>query len=94
MKTMLECFHTTSTDALTNETSLLPPCFCLQKKVLNSVIQMLNLPLQYPLHEWIHRAGQLKWQKLSFPTNLVNITKHFPESMHDLETIVPYICLP
>jgi ribonuclease HI len=31
---------------------------------------------------------------LSFPTNLVKIAKHFPESMHNLETIALYIRPP
>src|SRR5579859_1249916 len=31
---------------------------------------------------------------LPFPSNLVNIAKHFPKCMHDLETIVPYIRPP
>jgi len=37
MKTMLGCFHTTSTDALENETTLLPPRLRLREKVLKSV---------------------------------------------------------
>ena len=53
MKTMMGCFHTTSTDALQNETSLLPPHLRLREKVLKSVTRMLTLPPQHPLHQWI-----------------------------------------
>ena len=94
MKTMLGCFRTTSTDALENETTFLPPRLRLREKILKSVTQMLTLPPQHPLHQWIRRARDPKWQTLPFPTNLVNIAKHFPECMHDLETIVPYIRPP
>src|SRR6266496_284788 len=51
-------------------------------------------PPQHPLYPWIRRAHDPKWQKLSFPSNLINIAKHFPECMHDLETIIPYIRPP
>jgi tubulin alpha len=94
MKTMLGCFSTTSTDALQNETSFLSPRLRLREKILKSVTRMLTLPPQHPLHQWIQRARNPKWQMLPFPTNLVNIAKHFPECMHDLETIVPYIRPP
>src|SRR5271167_2265569 len=84
MKTMLGCFRTTSTDALENETTFLPPRLRLREKILKSVTRMLTLPPQHPLHQWIRRARDPKWQTLPFPTNLVNIAKHFPECMHDL----------
>jgi hypothetical protein len=50
MKTMMGCFHTTSTDSLQNETGLLPPRLHLCEKVLKSVTRMLTLPPQHPLH--------------------------------------------
>ena len=94
MKTMLGCFRTTSTDALQNETSFISPRLRLREKILKSVTRMLTLPPRHPLHQWIQRARDPKWQTLSFPTNLVNIAKHFPECMHTVETIVPYIRPP
>jgi hypothetical protein len=88
------CFHTTATDALQNETSLLPPRLRLREKILKSVTRMLTDPPQHPLHKWVRQACQPRWQKLPFPSNLVNIAKHFPEYMLDLEIIVPYIHPP
>jgi ribonuclease HI len=91
---MLGCYRTTATDALENETSLLPPRLRLREKVLKSVTRMLTAPPHHPQHHWIQRAREPRWQMLSFPTNLINITKHFPECIRNLETIVPYIRPP
>ena len=60
MKTMLGCFRTTSTDALQNETSFLSPRLRLREKILKSVIRMLTLSSQHPLHQWIQRARDPK----------------------------------
>jgi len=94
MKTMMGCFCTTPTDALINETSLLSVGLRLREKILKSVTRMLTVSPQHPLYPWIERARNPRWQRFFFPTNLVNIAKHFPECMHDLETVVPYIRPP
>src|SRR6266496_3259453 len=48
MKMMLGCFRTTATDALQNETSLLPPHLHLREKILKSVTRMLTIPPPAP----------------------------------------------
>src|SRR5580692_5619143 len=78
MKTILGCFHTTSTDALQNETTLLPPDLRLLEKVLKSVTRMLTAPPAHPLYPWIQRARRPGIQNQPFQSNLANIAKHFP----------------
>ena len=94
MKTILGCFRTTSTDALQNETDLLPPDLRLLKKILKSVTRMLTAPPAHPLHPWIQRARHPGIQSQPFPSNLVNIAKHFPACMQPIETIIPFIRPP
>jgi len=67
MKTMLGCFRTTATDALENETSLLPPRLRLREKVLKFVTRMLTAPPQYPGHQWIQRAHNPKMADANLP---------------------------
>jgi ribonuclease HI len=94
MIAILGCFRTTATDALENETGLLPPRLRLREKILKSVTRMLTAPPNHPLHRCILRALHPMTQTLPFRSNLTNIAKHFPECMTPLETIVPYIRPP
>jgi hypothetical protein len=90
MKAILGCFHTTSTDALENETDLLPPRLRLCEKVLKSVTRMLTVPPTHPLNQYIQRACNPRYQKRSFPSNLVNIAKHF---CYGLDWILRFVYL-
>src|ERR1700743_608569 len=94
MKGILGCFRTTPTDALKKETDLLPPRLRLREKILKSVMKMLTASPKHPLNQYIERARNPICQRQTFPSNLVNIAKYFPESIHKLETIVPYIRPP
>jgi hypothetical protein len=94
MKGILGCFRTTSTDALENETDLLPPRLRLREKILKSDTRMLTAPPTNPIQQCLRHARNPRCQMHSFPSNLVNIAKHFPKCMHQLETIVPYIRPP
>jgi hypothetical protein len=94
MKGILGCFRTTPTDALENETDLLPPHLRLREKILKSVTRMLTAPPRHPIQKCLQHARNPRRQTHSFPSNLTNIAKHFPESMRQIETIVPYIRPP
>ena len=94
MKGILGCFRTTPTDALENETDLLPPGLRLREKILKSVTRMLTAPLRHPIQQCLRHARNPRCQTQSFRSNLTNIAKHFPKCMHPLETIIPYIRPP
>src|SRR5579859_6839990 len=94
MRAITGCFRTTPTAALEHETTLPPPKFRLREKILKAVTRMQTLPPDHPLHKWICQARQNGSHKMPFPSNLENITKHFPEYMHKVETIHPYIRPP
>jgi hypothetical protein len=94
MKTNLGCFRTTSTDALQNETTLLPPDLRILEKILKSATRMLTAPPAHPMHPWIQRACRLEIQSQPFQSNLVNISKHFPACLQPVETIIPFIRPP
>jgi hypothetical protein len=93
MNAITRCFRTTPTAALKNETNLPPPTLKLRRKVLNTITRMQTLPTRHPLHKWISRARK-NGGHLSYPSNLENIVRYFPEYMQEVETIYPYIRPP
>jgi ribonuclease HI len=55
---------------------------------------MLTAPPRHPIQKCLQQARNPRRQKQPFPSNFINIAKHFPESMRQIETIVPYIRPP
>jgi hypothetical protein len=95
MKTILGSFRTTPTTALQIETGLIPPHLRLQSKVLRTLTRMQTLPNSHPLKEWIEIARNNSDKTTSFPSNLDNLAKQFPElTSIPSETIRPHIRPP
>jgi ribonuclease HI len=94
MKTILGCFRTTPTTAMQIETGLIPPHLRLQTKVLRTLTRMQTLPNSHPLKEWIEIARNNSNKISSFPSNLDNLAKQFPEIMTPSETIRTHVRPP
>src|SRR5205814_1641772 len=96
MKTTTECFQTTSTDALQDETQLLPIELELHKQITKYFTHIQTL-LKNPINIWLQESKRY-WtinNRGTFISNLEHLVKVYPDYTTDtVEEICAYIKPP
>jgi len=91
MKTVLGCYHTTSTAAMELESGLSPPWIRLQTKVQCSLTRLQSLKQNHPIHEFLAKGLRTRTAAVQHRSNIENILQQFPiTTIGTLSTISPF----
>ena len=91
MKTILGCFRTTATMAMTIESDLVPAWIRLQTKIQTSLTRMQALNSNHPIHEFIDEGLRTRTAAVKHRTNIENILQQFEiTTVGRLKLIAPF----